>query len=131
MFTLFSTKARKVTGAVISVPSYFNDFQRTIIRNAAKSSGFLVVRTIYNPISATIANLSDEYRKNHKYLIVLDIEESNMEIALINTDVLVFDLLNSTQDEVGGKNFDERMIWKFLSDFQKSTGKDASNDKLR
>uniref|UniRef100_A0A4W4F9M9 Heat shock cognate 71 kDa protein n=1 Tax=Electrophorus electricus TaxID=8005 RepID=A0A4W4F9M9_ELEEL len=93
---------KTITNAVITVPAYFNDSQRQATKDAGTISGLNVLRIINEPTAAAIAYGLDKKVGSER-------------------NVLIFDL--------GGEDFDNRMVNHFISEFKRKHKKDISDNK--
>ncbi|KDQ51375.1 hypothetical protein JAAARDRAFT_41229 [Jaapia argillacea MUCL 33604] len=116
---------KKVTGAVVSVPAWFDDAQRAALAKAAEDaefhvlqlledSGAIAVTTAYG---ATPAELSDDRTQ-----LVVDVGQSSLELALLSIrQGLAYSLATSTDFSVGGEQIDDKLIKFFAKDFTKKS----------
>lgn len=72
----------KVTEAVITVPAYFNDAQRTATRDAGRIAGLEVLRIINEPTAAALAYGMD--KKNHETILVFDLGGGTFDVSLLD-----------------------------------------------
>jgi molecular chaperone DnaK len=107
----------KVTGAVITVPAYFNDSQRQATRDAGKIAGLEVLRIINEPTAAALAYGLDQ-RKSQK-ILVFDLGGGTFDVSVLEVGDGVFEVKATSGDtQLGGGDFDKRIVnWlaeKFL-----------------
>ncbi len=123
-----------VTGAVITVPAYFNDSQRQATKDAGKIAGLDVKRIINEPTAAALAYGLDQ-SKGDKTIAVYDLGGGTFDISIIEiADVdgeHQFEVLATNGDTfLGGEDFDMRLIEYLAAEFKKETGIDLHNDPL-
>ncbi|CAF1051028.1 unnamed protein product [Adineta steineri] len=115
----------KVTHAVITVPSYFNSAQRQATKDAAAIAGLNVVRLINEPSAAAIAYGLDK-KEGEKNILVFDLGGGTLSVLVVIIDNGVFEVVaTSGNTNLGGKDFDERVMEHFIKLFKKKTGKDV------
>ena len=107
----------KVTGAVITVPAYFNDSQRQATRDAGKIAGLEVLRIINEPTAAALAYGLDQ-RRSQK-ILVFDLGGGTFDVSVLEVGDGVFEVKATSGDtQLGGGDFDKRIVnWlaeKFL-----------------
>ncbi|CAF1519155.1 unnamed protein product, partial [Adineta steineri] len=118
----------KVTHAVITVPSYFNNAQRQATKDAATISGLDYVRLINEPTAAAIAYGLDK-REEAKDIIVFDLGGGTLSLSLLTIDNGVFEVVATNGNtHLGGKDFDERVMEHFIELFKNKTDKDIRKD---
>ncbi len=124
----------EVTGAVITVPAYFNDSQRQATKDAGKIAGLDVKRIINEPTAAALAYGMDQ-SKGDKTIAVYDLGGGTFDISIIEiADVdgeHQFEVLATNGDTfLGGEDFDMRLIEYLAAEFKKESGIDLHNDPL-
>lgn len=107
----------KVTGAVITVPAYFNDSQRQATRDAGKIAGLEVLRIINEPTAAALA-YGLEQRRSQK-ILVFDLGGGTFDVSVLEVGDGIFEVKATSGDtQLGGNDFDKRIVnWlaeKFL-----------------
>jgi molecular chaperone DnaK len=117
----------KVTEAVITVPAYFNDAQRTATKDAGKIAGLDVLRIINEPTAAALAYGMD--KKGHESILVFDLGGGTFDVSILDVGDGVVEVRSTAGDtHLGGDDFDRRLV-DFLADkFQKDTGVDLRQD---
>eukprot|EP00451_Oxyrrhis_marina_P053231 CAMPEP_0204506168 /NCGR_PEP_ID=MMETSP0471-20130131/109107_1 /ASSEMBLY_ACC=CAM_ASM_000602 /TAXON_ID=2969 /ORGANISM="Oxyrrhis marina" /LENGTH=625 /DNA_ID=CAMNT_0051511159 /DNA_START=47 /DNA_END=1925 /DNA_ORIENTATION=+ len=119
---------KEVKHAVITVPAYFNDAQRTSTKDAGSIAGLNVLRIINEPTAAAIAYGLD--KKAEKNILVYDLGGGTFDVSLLTIDNGVFEVVATNGDtHLGGEDFDQRVMQHFMKVFQKKHGKDMSKDK--
>ena len=120
----------KVTRAVITVPAYFNDAQRQATKNAGKIAGLEVERIINEPTAAALAYGLDKQDNNEKVL-VYDLGGGTFDVSILELGDGVFEVLSTSgNNELGGDDFDNRIMEHLVETFKKENGIDLSNDKM-
>merc|ERR1712164_29812 len=119
---------KEVKHAVITVPAYFNDAQRTSTKDAGSISGLNVLRIINEPTAAAIAYGLD--KKTEKNILVYDLGGGTFDVSLLTIDNGVFEVVATNGDtHLGGEDFDQRVMEHFMKVFEKKHKKDMSKDK--
>merc|ERR1711988_872231 len=119
---------KEVKHAVITVPAYFNDAQRTSTKDAGTIAGLEVLRIINEPTAAAIAYGLD--KKTEKNILVYDLGGGTFDVSLLTIDNGVFEVVATNGDtHLGGEDFDQRVMQHFMKIFQKKHSKDMSKDK--
>src|SRR5256714_11051727 len=105
----------EVDRAVITVPAYFNDAQRTATRDAGRIAGLDVMRIINEPTAASLAYGLD---KRHTGLIaVYDLGGGTFDISILRVEDGVFQVLSTNGDtHLGGDDIDQLLVEKVLAD---------------
>ncbi|MEY2985493.1 MAG: hypothetical protein RLZZ568_2110 [Cyanobacteriota bacterium] len=108
----------KVTGAVITVPAYFNDSQRQATRDAGKIAGLEVLRIINEPTAASLAYGLDQGRMQK--ILVFDLGGGTFDVSVLEVGDGIFEVKATSGDtQLGGSDFDRRIVdWlaeKFLA----------------
>ena len=124
----------KVTGAVITVPAYFNDAQRQATKDAGRIAGLDVKRIINEPTAAALAYGLDK-KAGDSVIAVYDLGGGTFDISIIEIDNVdgeqTFEVLATNGDtHLGGEDFDTRLINYLVSEFKKDQGIDLKNDPL-
>jgi len=120
----------KVTKAVITVPAYFNDSQRQATKDAGKIAGLEVERIINEPTAAALAYGLDKQDKNEKVL-VYDLGGGTFDVSILELGDGVFEVLSTSgNNNLGGDDFDQRIMEYLVSEFKKENGIDLNNDKM-
>src|SRR3954467_8984500 len=103
----------EVDRAVITVPAYFNDAQRTATRDAGRIAGLEVLRIINEPTAASLAYGLD--RKNHGVIAVYDLGGGTFDISILRVEDGVFQVLSTNGDtHLGGDDIDTIFTQYFL-----------------
>ncbi|TFG07068.1 MAG: molecular chaperone DnaK [Promethearchaeota archaeon] len=120
----------EVKKAVITVPAYFNDSQRTSTKNAGEIAGLEVVRMINEPTAACLAYGLDKETKDKLWKIcVLDLGGGTFDITLMEYGEGVVEVLSTAGDtQLGGTDMDNAIVDWVVEEFKKKEGIDLSND---
>ncbi|MCU1522154.1 MAG: dnaK, partial [Arthrobacter sp.] len=119
----------KVTEAVITVPAYFNDAQRTATKDAGKIAGLEVLRIINEPTAAALAYGMD--KQDGKTIVVYDLGGGTFDVSILEIGDGVFEVKSTNGDTfLGGEDFDTKVVEFLAADFQKAEGIDLTKDKL-
>ncbi|MGP6139629.1 MULTISPECIES: molecular chaperone DnaK [unclassified Jeotgalibaca] len=119
-----------VDKAVITVPAYFNDAQRQATKDAGKIAGLEVERIVNEPTAAALAYGLDKTDTDEK-ILVFDLGGGTFDVSVLELGDGVFDVLSTAGDnELGGDDFDNKIIDYMVAEFKKENGIDLSNDKM-
>jgi len=108
-----------VTGAVITVPAYFNDSQRQATRDAGRIAGLEVLRILNEPTAASLAYGLD--RGNSETVLVFDLGGGTFDVSILEVGDRIFEVRSTSGNtQLGGNDFDKKIVdWlaeKFLTD---------------
>merc|ERR1712168_307151 len=119
-----------VTDAVVTVPAYFNDSQRTSTKDAGTIAGLNVMRIINEPTAAAIAYGLDK-KDGEKNILVFDLGGGTFDVSLLTIDSGVFEVVSTNGNtHLGGEDFDQRVMDYFMKIYKRKTGKDCrKNDR--
>jgi molecular chaperone DnaK len=113
----------KVTEAVITVPAYFNDAQRTATKDAGKIAGLEVKRIINEPTAAALAYGLD--KKKDETIAVYDFGGGTFDISILEVGEGVIEVKATNGDtHLGGDNLDNRIVDWLIEEFKKDEGLD-------
>ena len=119
----------KVDRAVITVPAYFNDSQRTATKEAGEIAGLKVDRIINEPTSAALAYGLD--KKSNEKIVVFDLGGGTFDVSILDIGEGVFEVLASNGDgHLGGDDWDQRLLDYLADEFKKTEGIDLRNDAM-
>ncbi len=123
-----------VSGAVITVPAYFNDSQRQATKDAGKIAGLEVKRIINEPTAAALAYGLDKQQGDRK-IAVYDLGGGTFDISIIEIAEVdgehQFEVLSTNGDTfLGGEDFDRRLIDYLADEFKKDQGMNLRGDPL-
>lgn len=120
----------KVEKAVITVPAYFNDAQRQATKDAGKIAGLEVERIVNEPTAAALAYGLDKTDKDEK-ILVFDLGGGTFDVSILELGDGVFDVLSTAGDNnLGGDDFDNKIIDHMVAEFKKENGIDLGKDKM-
>ncbi len=115
--------------AVITVPAYFNDSQRTATKEAGEIAGLKVERIINEPTAAALAYGLDT-KKNEK-VAVFDFGGGTFDISILDIGDNVFEVLATNGDtHLGGDDLDELLINHIADEFKRTEGIDLRSDAM-
>uniref|UniRef100_A0A3P9DKL4 Endoplasmic reticulum chaperone BIP n=1 Tax=Maylandia zebra TaxID=106582 RepID=A0A3P9DKL4_9CICH len=118
----------KVTHAVVTVPTYFNDAQRLATKDAGTIAGLNVVRIINEATAAGIAYGLDK-KDGVKNILVFDLGGGSFDVSILTIDNGAFQVIATNGDtHLGGEDFDQRIMEHFIELYKKKTGKDVSKN---
>jgi len=110
---------KEVKYAVVTVPAYFNDAQRTATKDAGLIAGLDVLRIINEPTAAAIAYGLDK-KSGEKNIVVFDLGGGTFDVSLLTIDNGVFEVVATAGDtHLGGEDFDQRLTEHFVKIFKK------------
>ncbi len=118
-----------VTQAVITVPAYFNDDQRRATKDAGAIAGLEVLRIINEPTAASLAYGLD--KKGEETIAVYDLGGGTFDISVLEIADGVFEVKATNGDtQLGGDNWDDKIIKWLVDDFKNEQGIDLSGDPM-
>ena len=116
VFLFFQT----VTDAVITVPAYFTNRQKKATLKAGKIAGLNVLRLINEPAAAAIAYGLHRDHKKEKNIFVFDLGGGTFDVSILSVFDNTYKMLAINGDnELGGRDFDDKMVTHFIRDFRK------------
>src|SRR5688500_12113470 len=105
----------EVDRAVITVPAYFNDAQRTATRDAGRLAGLEVLRIINEPTAASLAYGLD--KRNHGTIAVYDLGGGTFDISILKVEDGVFQVLATNGDtHLGGDDIDTLLMQQVIAE---------------
>ncbi|MEV6424593.1 molecular chaperone DnaK [Streptomyces sp. NPDC051662] len=117
----------RVTEAVITVPAYFNDAQRTATKDAGRIAGLEVLRIINEPTAAALAYGMD--KKEHETVLVFDLGGGTFDVSILDVGDGVVEVRSTAGDtHLGGDDFDRRLVDYLADTFQRENGIDLRDD---
>lgn len=112
----------EVTGAVITVPAYFNDAQRQATKEAGEIAGLEVKRIINEPTAAALAYGLDKKTTDQK-IVVFDLGGGTHDVSILELGDGVFEVLSTDGDtHLGGDDFDQIIIDWLVEEFKSENG---------
>ncbi|MDD1683195.1 MAG: molecular chaperone DnaK [Methanoregula sp.] len=119
----------KITKAVITVPAYFNDNQRTATKDAGKIAGLDVVRLVNEPTAASMAYGLD--RGGEYKILVFDLGGGTLDVTIMEFGGGTFTVLATSGDtQLGGTDMDNAIYEWIATEFKKQEGIDLRTDKM-
>jgi molecular chaperone DnaK len=113
----------EITGAVITVPAYFNDSQRQATRDAGRIAGLEVLRIINEPTAAALAYGLDQRRA--QTIMVFDLGGGTFDVSILDIGEGVFEVKSTSGDtQLGGNDFDRRIVDWLATEFLEKEGVD-------
>jgi molecular chaperone DnaK len=113
----------EITGAVITVPAYFNDSQRQATRDAGRIAGLDVLRILNEPTAAALAYGLDERRP--QTIMVFDLGGGTFDVSILDIGEGVFEVRSTSGDtQLGGNDFDRLIVDWLAEEFLKQEGVD-------
>ncbi|MCX7750856.1 MAG: molecular chaperone DnaK [Candidatus Bipolaricaulota bacterium] len=117
----------RITKAVITVPAYFNNLQRQATKDAGKIAGLEVLRIINEPTAAALAYGLDKNKEGK--ILVYDLGGGTFDVSILDIGEGVFEVIASDGDtQLGGDDFDRRIMDWLASEFKAETGIDVRGD---
>ncbi len=127
----------EVKDAVITVPAYFDDSQRTATKNAGEIAGLNVRRIINEPTAASLGYGFGEQKKEAT-ILVYDLGGGTFDVSILDVEISrgkeddrdYYEVLATSGDtHLGGDDFDERIVDHLAEEFMKDTGIDLRKDR--
>ncbi|MFE7539572.1 molecular chaperone DnaK [Streptomyces platensis] len=118
-----------VTDAVVTVPAYFNDSQRTATKEAGEIAGLKVLRIVNEPTAAALAYGLD--KENDQTILVFDLGGGTFDVSLLEIGDGVVEVKATNGDtHLGGDDWDQRIVDYLTKQFKNAYGIDLSQDKM-
>ncbi len=125
----------KITDAVVTVPAYFDDAQRTATKEAGQIAGLNVLRIINEPTAATLAYGLEE--ENEQTVLVFDLGGGTFDVSILEIEPgkgdepSVFDVkATSGNTHLGGDDWDQKIVDWMADDFKAKYGVDLRKDRM-
>lgn len=117
-----------VTGAVITVPAYFNDSQRQATRDAGRIAGLEVKRILNEPTAAALAYGLD--RRESQTILVFDLGGGTFDVSILEVGDGVFEVKSTSGDtQLGGNDFDKKIVDWLAEQFLEAEEVDLRRDR--
>ncbi|MBD2102372.1 molecular chaperone DnaK [Leptolyngbya sp. FACHB-261] len=117
-----------VTGAVITVPAYFDDSQRQATRDAGRIAGLEVKRILNEPTAASLAYGLD--KKTSETVLVFDLGGGTFDVSILEVGDGVFEVKATSGDtQLGGNDFDDAVVDWLAEQFLRDEGIDLRKDR--
>ncbi|ANI93680.1 molecular chaperone DnaK [Dietzia timorensis] len=119
-----------VTDAVITVPAYFNDAQRQATKDAGQIAGLNVLRIVNEPTAAALAYGLDK-NEDDQTILVFDLGGGTFDVSLLDIGEGVVEVRATSGDnELGGDDWDQRIVDWLVEKFKAQNGIDLTKDKM-
>jgi molecular chaperone DnaK len=119
-----------VNQAVITVPAYFDDAQRTATKEAGQVAGLEVLRIINEPTAAALAYGLDKEGEDQT-ILVFDLGGGTFDVSILEIGEGVFEVKSTSgNSQLGGDDWDQRVIDWLVKTFKDTEGVDLSIDKM-
>jgi molecular chaperone DnaK len=119
-----------VTEAVVTTPAYFDDAQRQATKEAGQIAGLEVLRIINEPTAASLAYGLDK-QGSDQTILVFDLGGGTFDVSLLEIGEGVFEVkATSGNTQLGGDDWDQKVIDWMVKEFKNAHGVDLSTDKM-
>jgi molecular chaperone DnaK len=119
-----------VTEAVVTVPAHFDDAQRQATKEAGQIAGLEVLRIINEPTAASLAYGLDK-QGTDQTILVFDLGGGTFDVSLLEIGEGVFEVkATSGNTQLGGDDWDQKVIDWMVREFKNAHGVDLSNDRM-
>ena len=119
----------KIKKAIITAPARFSDAQRQATKEAGDIAGLEVLRIINEPTAAALAYEMDH--KEGQYILIYDLGGGTFDVSIARIQDGVIEVLSSHGDnQLGGDDFDRKIVDWFLEEFKQENGLDISKDRI-
>ena len=119
-----------VTDAVITVPAYFNDAQRQATKDAGQIAGLNVLRIVNEPTAAALAYGLDK-GEHDQTILVFDLGGGTFDVSLLEIGEGIVEVKATSGDNnLGGDDWDQRIVDHLVTTFKNANGIDLSADKV-
>jgi molecular chaperone DnaK len=113
--------------AVITVPAYFNDSQRQATKDAGKIAGLEVLRIVNEPTASALAYGMDKQEESK--ILVYDLGGGTFDVSILDIGQDVYEVLSTSGNtQLGGDDWDKRIIDWVVNEFKKASGVDITKD---
>ena len=118
-----------VKDAVVTVPAYFNDSQRTATKDAGSIAGLNVLRIINEPTAAALAYGLDKRAQGENNILIFDFGGGTFDVSLLTVDSGVFEVKATAGDtHLGGEDIDNILVGHFCEEFKRKYQKDLGQN---
>ncbi|MGH7863068.1 MAG: molecular chaperone DnaK, partial [Candidatus Dormibacteraceae bacterium] len=118
-----------VSQAVITVPAYFDDAQRTATKEAGQIAGLEVLRIINEPTAAALAYGLD--KEEDQTILVFDLGGGTFDVSVLEISDGIFQVKSTSGNtHLGGDDWDQRVIDWLVKEFKNTEGVDLGKDKM-
>src|SRR5271154_6349759 len=119
-----------VSQAVVTVPAYFDDAQRTATKEAGQVAGLEVLRIINEPTAAALAYGLDK-ENQEQTVLVFDLGGGTFDVSILEIGDGVFEVKSTSGNtHLGGDDWDQRVIDWLVTEFKNTEGVDLAADKM-
>lgn len=119
----------KIEKAVITVPAYFDDNQRTATKDAGTIAGLDVVRLVNEPTAASLAYGIDKTDEEELEIMVFDFGGGTLDVTIMEFGEGIFEVKSTSGDtQLGGTDMDNKIMNYLASEFKNETGVDLMMD---
>ncbi|HKZ18717.1 MAG TPA: molecular chaperone DnaK [Acidimicrobiia bacterium] len=119
-----------ITDAVITVPAYFGDAQRTATKEAGQIAGLNVLRIINEPTAASLAYGLDKESTDHT-ILVFDLGGGTFDVSVLEIGEGVFEVKATSGDtHLGGDDWDQAIVDWLITGFKNDHGVDLGKDRM-
>jgi molecular chaperone DnaK len=119
----------EVKKAVITVPAYFDDNQRTATKDAGTIAGLDVVRLVNEPTAASLAYGIDKDAEEELEIMVFDFGGGTLDVTIMEFGGGVFEVKSTNGDtQLGGTDMDTTIMKYLAEEFKKETGVNLLDD---
>ena len=126
--TAESYLSSSVTNAVVAVPAYFNDSQRQATRDACTICGLNALRIITESTVAAIAYGFDRRTTGGRNVLIFDLGRGTLNVSLLTIEENIFEVKATAGTQLGGEDFDNRLVNYFIHEFKRKNKKDLSSN---
>jgi len=117
----------KINKAVITVPAYFSDSQRTATKNAGEIAGLEVLRIVNEPTASALAYGLE--KEGAERVLVFDLGGGTFDVSILELDDGLFRVIaTSGNNLLGGDDWDQKIIDWIVDEFKKKEGIDLTED---
>ena len=118
-----------VTRAVITIPAWYDAAQRQATKDAAQIAGLTVLRLLSEPTAAALGH--GAHRGADRRYLVCDLGGGTFDVAVVDVDDGVFEVLATTGDPfLGGDDIDRVIVENLVRDVRATRGIDISSDAI-
>ncbi|MEP6860108.1 MAG: Hsp70 family protein [Deltaproteobacteria bacterium] len=118
-----------VTSAVITIPAWYDAAQRQATKDAAQIAGLTVLRLLSEPTAAALGH--GAHRGADRRFLVCDLGGGTFDVAVVDVDAGVFEVLATTGDPfLGGDDVDRAIIENLVRDVRQARGIDITSDAI-
>ncbi|PAV08272.1 molecular chaperone DnaK [Methanosphaera cuniculi] len=118
-----------VKKAVITVPAYFDDNQRTATKDAGKIAGLEVLRLVNEPTAASLAYGLDKTDEEDVNILVFDLGGGTLDVTIMEFGEGIFEVQSTSGDtQLGGTDMDTALMKYLAEEFEKENGVNLLND---